>query len=415
MEVFVIGGKLQINQPAFLISLFILSLPFIALNLGHTGFLALIPFVREEFQLTRTQVGFFSTSLFLSSSILAVFTGMIVDLIGPKKSLVFGIICFGLMILLFGFTHSYVTLLALVFIAGLGHSIIAPAVYKGVMLEAPLDKRAVSMGITQSGIGLGGLAGASLLPLLGQFFGWRSAIQFAGIFAIMTGFLVYKIFHECVGSTPQINFQKYRKENFIELSTNIRELLTNKQFLLTCCLGIVLGGLSFGVVFSHFTVFLSEDLLMNRAAAGLSLGIFQIGGLIGRPIWGCLSDKYLMRNRIITLFLLGISAGLLCLITGLFVNSINVDYKVIYLFSFIKGFIIFGWPGVYFVAVGEFSGVAKIGTATGLALFANRVGSLIAPPVFGLIADINGNYSISWILFGVLCIIVSFLYYFKRP
>ena len=53
-------------------------------------------------------------------------------------------------------------------LAGLGLSIITPAVIKGVVIAVPPEKRAVSMGIVQSGYGFGSIAGASLLPLMGE-------------------------------------------------------------------------------------------------------------------------------------------------------------------------------------------------------------------------------------------------------
>ncbi len=381
------------------------------MTLTHNGFLALLPFVREEFVLTRAQVGYYSTSLFLSSAVLAIITGSIVDRVGPKKGLMFGVICLGSMNLLFGFSPSYAILLMLAFIAGVGQSIITPSVNKGVMNETPTEKRAVSMGIMQSGVGIGGLAGAGLLPLLGQLLGWRMTIQIAGTFAILMGFLIYKVYHERVDTSEQsasLGHQKDSfKENFKAFKNNVHLLLVNRHFLLTCLFGIILAGLSVGAVLSHFTVFLSEDLQMDRAAAGLGLGFFQIGGILGRPTWGWLSDRFFMGNRKSTLSVLGLLAGLFFLITGLFFNTPQANHTAIYLFTFVMGFFIFGWAGVYFVAVGELAGSSTVGAATGMALLANRIGILSAPPIFGLIADLTGSYSFSWLLFGVISLINS--------
>jgi len=64
----------------------ILSIPYFSLDLTQMGFLALLPFVREEFVLTRTQVGLYSTCFFLGSTVIAIFTGALVDKLGGKKA-----------------------------------------------------------------------------------------------------------------------------------------------------------------------------------------------------------------------------------------------------------------------------------------------------------------------------------------
>ena len=78
------------KNPNLMKILIVLFLPYVALSLGQNGFLGLLPFVREEFALTRVQVGYYSTSFFISAALLAVFTGSIVDSLGPKKSMLLG-------------------------------------------------------------------------------------------------------------------------------------------------------------------------------------------------------------------------------------------------------------------------------------------------------------------------------------
>jgi len=66
--------------------LFVLFIPYIALSIGQNGFLGLLPFVREEFALSRVQIGYYSTSFFIGAALISVFTDIIVDKIGPKKA-----------------------------------------------------------------------------------------------------------------------------------------------------------------------------------------------------------------------------------------------------------------------------------------------------------------------------------------
>lgn len=384
------------------------------MSLSQNGFLALLPFVREEFVLTRTQVGYYSTFFYLSSAVLAVFTGSVVDRVGSKKGVTFGVLCLGSVIVLFGFSPSYIVILLLALLAGVGHSIINPSVNKAVISDTPPEKHAVSMGIVMSGLGIGGLLGASLMPLMGESFGWRMTTQLAGVFVILIGVIVYKLYREKSKSNQLEDQQGVRMDEPPSLKNNLHFFITEKRFLFTCMFGIILGGFSVGVVFAHYAVFLSEDLQMTRSAAGLGLGVFQIGGIIGRPAWGWFSDRLLLGDRGKALSVLGLTSGIIFIILGTIFNSFQLSLPVVYFFSFLLGFSIFGWGGLYFVAIAEIAGSARTGAAIGTGLLFNRIGILIAPPIFGMIADLHESYNYSWLLFGAVIILVSALYYLSR-
>jgi len=408
IEVIILNQEKQYKKTNLFTLLFILSVPYLALSLNQHGFLALLPFVRDEFLLSRTQVGLYSTFYFISSALLAIYTGDIVDKLGPRKGILLGIGFMGFIIFLYGFSPSYAVLLVLAFLAGFGWSIITPSVNKGVIMATPRNKRAISMGIMQSGVGLGGLTGASLLPVLGGLLGWRMAIQISSGFALLVWVLVYLLYKEEV----EINSANGQDTLYVEQPSfreNILTIIENRRLFQVCVLGLIFG-VSSGAVLSHFAVFLSEDLSMSRTAAGLGLGSFQIGGIIGRPFWGMISDRFCQSNRGHILFVIGVIIGIMYLFFGLFNYVLNVNYFVVLVFSFFLGFSAFGWMGVHFVSIGEFAGDAHLGIATGFSLLFLRTGMLIAPPIFGLIADMQEGYMLSWFLFGVLVIMASLVY-----
>lgn len=389
--------------------LIVLFLPYIALSLGQNGFLGLLPFVREEFGLTRVQVGYYSTSFFISAALLAVFTGSIVDNLGPKKSMLLGIGSMGFLLVFHGLSPSYNLLLLMAFLAGLGFSIITPSATKAVMLATPREKRAISMGFTQTGFGVGGIAGASLLPLLGENFGWRMAVQFAAVFILLTGPFVYKLYQEQnhirnIIDTPDV--QGGGNQSFTD---SLLYIFTKKALLWVCILGIVFG-ISEGAVLSHFVVFLSEDLNMSKVTAGLGFGILHLGGMIGLLVWGRFSDRFFQADRRLSLFLIGTSTGVMCLFFGLFLNHSPVKPAIVFFLSFLLGFAALGWTGVYLTSVGEVAGRKNAGIATGFALLLIRTGMLVAPPVFGFIADKRGYYQYSWLFFGMIIIIISSMF-----
>jgi len=297
----------------------------------------------------------------------------------------------------------------LAFTAGMGMSIMTPSINKGILLATPPEKRAVSMGIVESGGGFGGIVGASLLPILGKNFGWRIAIQFSAVFALLIGLLVYKFYQEQNKSSSILDNRESQREKQPSFKNSILAFFVNKQLLRLSVIGIVLGA-SVGAVNSQFAVFLYEDMNMSRAYAGLGLSFFHIGGIISRPFWGRVSDRTFRDNRHKVLIVIGLTAGVVYLLFSLFFNNLQESPFTVFVFSFLLGCSAWGWMGVYMIAIGELVGDRRIGIATGLSLAFTRTGMLVGPIVFGFIADVKGSYRYSWLLFGVVIILFfSFL------
>lgn len=402
---------IQEKESSSLNHIILLSIAYFSLTLNHEGFFTLLPFVREEFILTRTQVGLYSTFYFISAALLGVFTGNLVDELGPKKGVLIGTGILGFTMLMYGLSRSYGVLLFLALFAGLGWSIITPSVNTGGMIATHPEKRAVTMGIMQSGMGFGGLAGASILPILGEMFGWRVAIQFSALFALIVGLLIYAFYQESNIYIKLRDNQERQIEKQRSFKKSLYAMFTNKRLFGVCVVGIIFG-VSSGAVLSHYTVFLSEDLNISRSAAGLGLGFFQIGGIISRPLWGWASNRVFRGDRRQTLFVIGLVIGTMYSFISYFVNNPQISLLAVFIYSFLLGCSAFGWMGVHFVTVVEFAGDKQAGIATGLSLFFVRTGMFVAPPVFGLIADSRGNYKYSWFLFGILIIFVSSTFYY---
>ena len=390
-----------------------LFLPYLALSVAQNGFLGLLPFVREEFALSRVQIGYYSTFFFISASFLSVFSGSIVDSFGPKNSMLLGIGSLGILLLLQGLSPLYNLILILSFLSGLGFSIITPSATKAVMLATSQEKRAFSMGFTQSGFGLGGILGASILPFLGERMGWRIAVQIAALMVLFTGFFVYKLYHDGGNSSKRINTpagMTGKKDTFPE---RLSSIIADKPLFRICFSGIVFG-ISEGALLSHFVVFLTEDLMISKVAAGLSFATLHMGGMMGLIGWGFFSDRFFRADRRLGVFLIGLSSGIMYLFFGLFVYRPFQNQVLILIFSFLFGFLVLGWTGAYLTTVGEVAGDRHAGIATGLTLLFVRGAMIIAPPIFGLIADINGSYRYSWLIYSFVIIGMSFLFLPKK-
>lgn len=374
--------------------LFLLSLAYFALSINIQGFMALMPLLRTEFALSRAQAGFYSSFYFFSATSIAVFTGRIVDHIGAKKGILIGVFSVGILIVLHSFAPNYSMILFLAFFTGIGFSLITPAVNKGVIDAVAPKKRAISMGIMQSGLGFGGFIGASILPLFAQVVGWRQSLILSGSLSLLLGLLLYFFLNLEV----QEEEEKKRRET-LSLKDVFLVLFSNKKILGLCSLGFVFGT-STSAIIAHFAIYLHQDLGLSLSMAGIGLGILHLGGILGRPGWGFFDDQVFSGERYTSLLFIGIGIGVLALLFSLFTHLSLSYLPLLLFFIFLLGATGMGAQALLFTALAEESG-PHTGTATGLSLLFIRLGILSSPPLFGLIADLYGGYMMSWIVLGL--------------
>ncbi|MFN2362857.1 MAG: MFS transporter, partial [Halarsenatibacteraceae bacterium] len=395
--------------------LFILSTGYMGAFINIQGIQALMPFIQDDFGISRTEAGLYSTFLFLSATAVAIFSGNIVDKIGSKKTLLFGVFSIGFLMLANTLAPVYSIILILAFITGIGFSIITPAVNKSIMDEVSPENRGISMGLMHSGSGIGGFAGATLLPILAGSLGWRGAILISSLLTIALGIFIKKAYN------PDKNLANNNDDSDTNFKDNILDLLKNRQLMLACSLGLIFG-LAVGSIPAHYTLFLTTDLGYSSALAGFALGIVQIGGIVGRTFWGWVSDSIFKGDRTISFLLIMFAIILLNLSYGLLGEFLASSSFIILIISFLLGLTAFGWSGLYFTVVGERARPEQTGIASGLSLVFLRTGVVVGPPLFGLLADHYDHYHNSWLVLAGIVFVSGTIYYYlqskedkKRP
>ena len=409
------------SNHSLLKTLLILFISYTTVGLCNNGFFSLLPFISEEFSLSRVQIGYYTAFYFSSAALLAIISGSIINRFGPKKSILGGMGCMGIILFCYGMITSYQTILFLSILSGLGMSILTPSVVIGVSRAAPPEKQAFYLGTVQSGYSVGSIIGPALLPLLAVHFNWRVSIQIAAIITLLIGLLTYFIYqeqkvakHRNVHNTPDIEIlgDTDAIDRRVSLKEGLSDILNNKPLLLVCILGILFGAAE-GSTFSHFTVFLTEDMELNKVISGLGFAILYIGGVIGMASLGWISDNLFKNRRKPFLFFINLFAGTMFLVFSFLSHNPQSNILLIMVSTFFLGIAVVGWPGAYFVVVGRLAGEEHAGMATGLSVFFIRTGIFLAPIFFGYIADLNGNYRYSWLFFGLLLILASTLYLIK--
>jgi ACS family hexuronate transporter-like MFS transporter len=150
----------------------------------------LAPFLRDALDLSRAQVGLFLPALYLGGVLMAVPAGWLADRLGVPTTLALGHALTGAAVALATLTPSLPAVLAWLTAAGFGFSVSNPATGRAVMEWFPPRQRGLAMGVKQTGLTLGGVLGALVLPPVAAALGWRRAFVTAGLAALLSAILV---------------------------------------------------------------------------------------------------------------------------------------------------------------------------------------------------------------------------------
>src|SRR5256712_7392442 len=175
----------------------ILALVTTAHGLGALAVLAvapLAPFLLDDLHLSRAQVGWFLPAVYLGGVLMALPAGWLTDRLGVRATLALGQLVIGVGVVLAALGVSLAACLVCLVLGGFGFSVLNPSTGKAVVEWFPPRRRGVAMGVKQTGLTLGGLAGALTLPPLALAFGWRYALMAAGALSLVSAGLVALVY-----------------------------------------------------------------------------------------------------------------------------------------------------------------------------------------------------------------------------
>ncbi len=126
--------------------------------------------------------------------------------------------------------------------------------------------------------------------------------------------------------------------------------------------------------------------------AGLLLAAAQVSGVLGRIVWGALTDRYGNPQRMLGYLGLGMTAGALLAAGFSPAWPLPAVLGVCVLF----GAAALGWNGVFLAEVARVATPAHAGVATGGCLFFTFLGILVGLPLFAAIVQVTGSYPLAF-------------------
>lgn len=345
---------------------------------SHFLQLALAPLfimMRADLQVSFIELGLLLSVFYLFSGAGQVAAGVLVDRFGADRLLLAGILTQGAATAAMGIAPSYVLLLPLAALAGLGNSVYHPADLSILShkVAAPRLGRAFAAHVIAGSIGFG------LSPIvsgaIGAHFGWRTALIAMGLLVVLIGLLLAvfraplrapagRAAHAAAGGTPL---------SFLDVLAMPVVLMAFLYFTLTA---VALSGIQ-----SFSIVALQEGFGAAVALATLAVALFQVGNTAGVAIGGHVADRSAQHHQIA---MSGLAAAAAFGFLAAWLQAApEVTVGLIALVGFCMGLTTPSRD----VLVRSAAPAGATGKVFGIVYSGYDIGSLVGPLMFGLMLD----------------------------
>ncbi len=375
------------------------------LGIGPLG-----PFLKEDMGLTSTEIGSLMSAASLGYMLSIIPTGWAVDRIGVRWLLLIGEVTGGVFLVIMFVAPSYQAALGIMAMSGFGSGCLMPTSAKAVMVWFPAKERATVMGLKQTGVNIGGMIAAAVLPGVALALGWRFGFLLLGILAIAIGVISFILYKNPPAPVVAPSLAASTHIDTPSIGKSLRELLKSRDIWLVTFAGFALALVEFAII-AHLVLYLTEALFFSVVAAGAILAMTQAGGIIAKPGAGLLSDRFFGGSRKKVFMLWNIITTVMCILITAWGNSLS---WAIYPVLFILGLTAIGWGGVQVTLVAELAGTELVGRATAISGMIINAGSIVGPMLFGYLVDRLDSYQPAWLAITIFAAVSVAALFFVR-
>lgn len=355
---------------------------------------ALSPVLVAQFGLSKVQLGVVFTAMLVGAACFTAAAGVLTDRWGERRMVLISGVVMTIALVAAGVVRGYVPLIAAMAVFGAGYAASTPAGGRAILAWFDRD-RGFAMGIRQTGVPVGGLLGALVLPPLALRFGLEAAFLVAAVLVVIPTLVAY------------FGYREMREEHVetARLSTLLRGMRTlagdpRLIAVTVTCMILVATQLAMN---AFITVTAVSEIGTTTLVAALALATGQAAAMIGRLFWGWASDVPFGGDRLVPFALI---AGLGAFASAVLAVLRQGDVALLFAAAALLGFSGAGWNGLFAAALAEIGGAHRAASALGLGLTAIFAASAVAPAVFGALAD-GTSLHLAWGLTAALALLAA--------
>ena len=357
--------------------------------------------IREYFGLNSSQLGIFFSAGILGLLPGALVGGRIADKIGRKKVLIWSTATFAIFTLCTVWVNSFISLLAVRFLAGAGLGAAMPILITLASEAVRPQNRGRAVGLMYCGMPVG----AAILSLVASTdFGtnWKNIFYLGGLLPVIVIPIMMWLLPESKEFLHAKMQEKSASNSAEKPSSSFKDLFNSENFLRTILIWVsYFFTLMVVYIMLSWLPSLFMELGFSRQEGSTAQFYFMVSATIGTIILGMLTDRW-KKAYVIVLMYGGILAGLFAL------NGAS-SLTQMYWASALVGAFVIGCQGVLYAFGGIVYPTELRGTGVGVASAVGRVGAMLGPAIAGQLL-VAGFGAAGVISAAIPCIVISALF-----
>lgn len=276
---------------------------------------------------------------------------------------------------------------------GSGYGLVNPVSSHILASAAPPRMMSLIFSIKQTGVPLGGALAGALVPTLVLSLGWRWAAAVVALLCLALALLIQPVRAAADATARRATGGGRAADYFAPLGMVLR----NPALLELAIVSMIFGSAQLALI-AYYVSYLNIELGYGLVAAGLIYSSAHVAGIVGRVTWGAVADRWLSPRSMLGLL------GLMMALSGAGAASFSAAWPLpaVIAMSALFGASAVGWNGVYLAEVARRAPPGRVGAITGGTQFFTFIGALAAPPLFGFVVGLAGNYGKAYLAFCVL-------------
>ncbi|SER21209.1 MFS transporter [Natrinema salaciae] len=345
-----------------------------------------------ELDLSGTQAGVVAGAVPLTYIPIALFTGMVVDRVGPGRTLAAGVLIYGVAQTGRSFAVGFPSLLAATLLIGVGATAITFGLPKLVSVLFPPDETGFPSSIYLVGASAGTASAFAIgRPVLGPLLGgWRALFFWSGVVAIGYGLLWFVVARRLrIDARNRAANDADEADSSLSFAAIRRDLvlvLTHRELQLVVVVGTMYLLIAHGMQGWLPTLLEARGYSPDRA--GRTTSLLVAANVVGVLTVPAAADRFGARRT--ALMLCGLVAGLG--VSGVIASGIGL---LLLGSVVVTGFGFGGLSPLIRAIPPELEGIGArlTGTAVGFIFAVGEIGGFLGPVIVGSLHDLTGSYA----------------------
>ncbi|HMK83949.1 MAG TPA: MFS transporter [Candidatus Bathyarchaeia archaeon] len=373
------------------------SIEYQAYYLCRFNLAAVLPLLIAAFALTHSEAGALNAIIFLSYALILFPAGILGDVVGPRVVITLGAIVSFVMNLLFSYSTSFQSMMALQFMNGVGQGMAWGPLTRLMANWFPKERMSFVMTLVSVPLSLAPTFTFILSGYFASYFGWRAAFQIPAVI-LAAASLCFAIYVRDRPEASSSSSSSTSRRDILHVLRKREVWLVGMTYL--AFFGAIRGFLAW------LPTFLVERMGMTLLGSSTLGGLLSLPGIVTMFAGTWMSDVRLGGRKNIV-----IAASLLAPIPLLILLPLTRDTTlVLVMVGFILSlFNISG--GLYFAYPAVLLPKEQVGTASGLIDMLGYVGIFLSSLAIGIAVDTFKSYDPMFLIltamavFGVLTIL----------